>query len=131
MSCVVTLTDLESERRRIQAALDGARPLAERNARGQFATPPALARQIAAEAARRLGRDPVAFLEPAIGTGAFYAAILEQLGTERISRAVGFEIDPTHVNHAISLSGTTTASPSTTPISPPRSLLFPTATAST
>ncbi len=103
MNHMAALTDLESERRRIQAALDGARPPAERNARGQFATPPALARQIAAEAARRLERTPISFLEPAIGTGAFYAATLDQLGTERISRAVGFEIDPTHVNHANSL----------------------------
>ena len=100
---MAALADLESERQQIQAALDGVCSPAERNARGQFATPPALARQIAKEAARRLGSDSVAFLEPAIGTGAFYAAVLNQLGPERISRAVGFEIDPTHVNHAIAL----------------------------
>lgn len=99
----LALTNLERERQQIQSALDGERSPAERNARGQFATPPALARQIAAEASRRLGRGPIAFLEPAVGTGAFYAAILDQLGPEQINRAVGFEIDPTHVNHAISL----------------------------
>ena len=48
------LDRLEAERQDAQAALDDASSQAERNARGQFATPPALARQIADEAMRRI-----------------------------------------------------------------------------
>ncbi len=95
---------LEAERLSIQATLDNASSPQERNARGQFATPPELARQIADEVMRRVGdANTVSFLEPALGTGAFYSAIIKAAGQKRIGRAVGFEIDPAVANHAIAL----------------------------
>jgi hypothetical protein len=41
-----------------------------------------------------VGSEPVRFLDPAIGTGSFYAALLRECAVERIDAATGFEIDP-------------------------------------
>src|ERR1700686_2416159 len=41
-----------------------------------------------------LGSRPVRFLDPAIGTGAFYSALLREWPIAAISTATGFEIDP-------------------------------------
>ena len=99
-----THDQLETQRIQAQTTLDDARSPSQRNALGQFATPPELARQIAHEAIRRLEpKRPLAFLEPALGTGAFYSAILTAAGPNRIKRAVGFEIDPAVANHATTL----------------------------
>ena len=87
----------ENEARRVtmQAALDGAKARRERNRLGQFATPPALARAMLQEAAGLLeGQRDIRFLDPAIGTGAFYSALLDVVGEGRIAKAVGFEVDP-------------------------------------
>ena len=74
--------------------MDAGRPQAERNRLGQFATPPALAREILAAAGKLVGRDPVRFLDPAFGTGAFYYALLTCFPRERIAVAEGYEVDP-------------------------------------
>ena len=102
----------ERERHRIalQAELDGAKAQRERNRLGQFATPPQLARAMLRRAAELLegsflargapsrspaeGSAPVRFLDPAIGTGAFYSALLEVFGEDRVQAAVGYEVDP-------------------------------------
>lgn len=98
------LDRLEAERQDAQAALDEASSQAERNARGQFATPPALARQIADEAMRRIGGSRrITFLDPAVGTGAFYSALLAAAGGTRIGRAAGYEIDPSAASRAAAL----------------------------
>ena len=67
----------------------------ERNRRGQFATPPALAREIAIESYQRWRKrdDNVRFLDPAVGTGAFYSALRQVFPAERIDAAVGVELD--------------------------------------
>ncbi len=86
----------EARRQAIQAALDARKSPAERNRLGQFATPNALAIEIAryvqAVAGRRL--RAVRFADPAIGTGSFYSAALAVFGPERIESAVGVELDP-------------------------------------
>ena len=84
---------LERERRDLQAALDAARPASVRNRRGQFATPPALAEALLCQA-RDLWRsdEPVRFLDPALGTGAFYAALLRVF--PQVAAARAYEIDP-------------------------------------
>ena len=86
---------IEGRRRTIQAALDAGRSAAERNRLGQFATPNALAIEIAqyvkSVAGRRLRK--VRFADPAIGTGSFYSAALTVFGHERIESAVGVELD--------------------------------------
>lgn len=88
----MTRQDLETERQRRQVALDEDRTPAERNQDGQFATPPALARQIMDEALTHL-RGPIRFLEPAVGSGAFFSALLNVANRDRIERAVGVELD--------------------------------------
>lgn len=86
---------IESRRQAVQAALDSSRSAAERNRRGQFATPYALAVQMAryvqSVAGRRL--QTIRFGEPSIGTGSFYSAALAVFGPGRIESAVGVELD--------------------------------------
>jgi hypothetical protein len=88
--------DLEQQRQRIQGRLDNARSAADRNRLGQFATPPALALDIA-RYARELWRGrtaAAAFLDPAIGTGSFYSALRQAFPAGGIADACGVEIDP-------------------------------------
>jgi predicted RNA methylase len=89
------LTPLEERRVYLQAELDAAKTPEERNRLGQFATPTGLASDVLAYARRLLPKDSrVRFLDPAIGTGSFYAALLREFPTERIEAACGIEIDP-------------------------------------
>lgn len=86
----------ETHRQAVQAELDARRSPAERNRLGQFATPNALAVEIA-HCLRSLAGDSlpaVHFADPAVGTGSFYSAALAAFGERRIGRAVGVEIDP-------------------------------------
>jgi len=90
------MTVFETEKRRLelQASLDAGRPQEQRNRRGQFATPPSLARDIL-ECCKGLAADlpTVSFLDPALGTGAFYSALRSVFRPGRIDRAVGYEVD--------------------------------------
>lgn len=69
--------DLEADRQAIQGRLDAARPAADRNRLGQFATPPGLALDLARYSLHLWqDRDDLAsFLDPAVGTGSFYSAL--------------------------------------------------------
>ena len=94
-----TIANIEAERLLLQKTCDDAKTQRERNRLGQFATPPALARTMLTLAKSLLPtRSPVRFLDPAFGTGSFYSALLEIFPSQRITRAVGFEIDP-HYAH--------------------------------
>jgi adenine-specific DNA-methyltransferase len=96
--------ELETKRIELQARLDGAKTQAERNRLGQFATPPALARDILAYAKTLLpAGEPVRFLDPAIGTGSFYSALRAIFPPGRILEAKGFEIDPHYGKPAAAL----------------------------
>ena len=87
---------IEARRQAIQAALDSSRSAAERNRLGQFATPYALAVQIARFIQSVAGRHlrTIRFADPSIGTGSFYSAVLAVFGSERMESAVGVELDP-------------------------------------
>lgn len=86
---------LERERLALQATLDSAKAPSERNRLGQFATPTGLAKEIVSHAVSLLEGDlQLRFLDPAIGTGAFYSALLTAVPSERVGVAQGFEIDP-------------------------------------
>lgn len=89
----MTPQEIEALRLEQQDNLDAARTAAERNEAGQFATPPALAEQIVREAAGYLGKEPVAFMDPGIGSGSFFSALLRAVGKDRIESARGVEID--------------------------------------
>ncbi|MFN3746895.1 MAG: Eco57I restriction-modification methylase domain-containing protein [Hyphomicrobiaceae bacterium] len=95
---------LETERLELQAQLDGQKTQAARNKLGQFATPTALATDILEYAGTLLGdKEPIRFLDPAIGTGAFYSALLRAYPAKRIESAIGYEIDPHYGQPAASL----------------------------
>ena len=86
---------IESRRQAIQAEIDTRKSAAERNRLGQFATPNALAVEIARYVQSVLGRTKgsLRFADPSIGSGSFFSAALAVFGSKRISSAVGIEID--------------------------------------
>jgi adenine-specific DNA-methyltransferase len=87
------IQSFEEARRAAQDEFDGRVPQKLRNERGQFATPPDLARAMLCLAERYLPERPIRFLDPALGTGVFYHALLSVCGKERIASAAGFEVD--------------------------------------
>ncbi len=88
-------TTREERRLAVQAELDAAKDQAERNRMGQFATPTELAVQILEYARGQLNETKaVRFIDPAIGTGSFYSALLKVFPADRLTRAVGYEVDP-------------------------------------
>lgn len=97
----------EARRQELQVALDAERSPEERNKLGQFATPTELARQIASVAVRYLGEGPMRFLDPSIGSGAFYSALLTVAGSKRVTDARGIELDARFVEVARLLWGDT------------------------
>lgn len=88
--------DREVARLALQDMLDRGKTPEERNQLGQFATPTALATDILQYAAMTpdLRNTAIRFLDPAIGTGSFYAALLRCFPRGHIARAEGFEVDP-------------------------------------
>jgi len=80
----------------MQAALDAMKSPADRNRLGQFATPNALAIEMARYVQSIAGQKlrVVHFADPSVGTGSFYSAALGVFGPERIEKAVGVELDP-------------------------------------
>ncbi|MGB9859203.1 MAG: Eco57I restriction-modification methylase domain-containing protein [Moorellaceae bacterium] len=94
---------IKTEKTRLieQLRLDMMRTTAERNALGQFATPPRLARDIAhfvASLWNKYGEGRIRFLEPAVGSGSFYSALLQVIPQDKWESARGIELDPTLVS---------------------------------
>jgi adenine-specific DNA-methyltransferase len=88
------VNQLEVARQTVQIELDARKSQAERNRLGQFATPAPLALDVLKACEAFLPkRAQVSFLDPAIGTGSFYSALLHTFPTSRITSAVGYEID--------------------------------------
>lgn len=88
---------LEAERLSIQLVLDKKKTAAERNRLGQFATPSILAQDILTYAKGLLPKKtPINFLDPALGSGAFYSALKRVFtsDSELIKYSAAFEIDP-------------------------------------
>ncbi|MHC4709253.1 MAG: Eco57I restriction-modification methylase domain-containing protein [Planctomycetota bacterium] len=89
------IEDLERKRCATQRRLDSRLSAAQRNRLGRFSTPPGLALEMLALARQALGPDtPLRFLDPALGTGVFFYALMSVFGRGRVERAIGFEIDP-------------------------------------
>src|SRR5690242_13063318 len=90
-----TLQTKEASRIEEQSRLDLLKSAAERNQWGQFATPAALAEEMARYVKKLWASrtDKVRFLDPAIGTGSFFSALL-RVGERRwIESATGMELD--------------------------------------
>jgi hypothetical protein len=102
MNAVAT-HEIEERRQQEQARLDSLKTAQERNKWGQFATPPALALSIARYAHSLLEGKSVRFLDPAVGTGSFYSALLQAFPPERIEAATGVELDPSFSQAAAAL----------------------------
>ncbi|MGC2162193.1 MAG: hypothetical protein WA634_09815 [Silvibacterium sp.] len=90
----LTTQSIEGHRQEEQLRLDRLKTALERNKLGQFATPPELAHNLTRYVRNLHGDGPVRFLDPAIGTGSFYSALLKTFSSETIHDAAGIEIDP-------------------------------------
>ena len=87
------LEKLEVERSMEQEKLDSRSSRKARNELGQFATPAQLADDITKAALQFCDLDRIRFFEPALGTGAFFGALLRQVSRARIVSAMGIEIN--------------------------------------
>src|SRR5271166_3675490 len=98
---MTTAAHIVEERRLVeQVRLDGLKSAAERNKWGQFATPSPLAVSLAHHAHALMGSKRVRFLDPALGTGSFFSALLEVYEPKQIAEASGVELDPLFVDAA-------------------------------
>lgn len=89
-----SLIQIEKRRMKEQKYIDSIKNIEDRKRHGQYATPAELAREIAKYGVELLNpKEEICFLEPAIGTGAFYTGLLSGAGYHRIVSAVGFELD--------------------------------------
>ena len=105
---MAAVAELEAQRLTLQEELDAHRDALVRNRMGQFATPIGLAMAIQRYAKAHMGNnESVRFMDPAIGTGSFYSALLDVFPSTRIGAAVGYEIDPHYGKPATELWGKT------------------------
>ncbi len=97
---------LESQRQAIQVEIDALKTAVERNRLGQFATPNALALDIAryVQSVRGASVSRIRFADPSIGSGSFYSAALAIFGAQMAS-AVGVELDSAFADAAEQLWG--------------------------
>ncbi|HEY1354260.1 MAG TPA: N-6 DNA methylase [Ktedonobacteraceae bacterium] len=101
---MLVIKNIEQKRLELQKQLDLSKTKAERNRLGQFATPSSLATDILNYSKSLLTPGiKINFLDPAMGTGAFVAALYDSFPEEQISKAVGYEIDPLYANAASNL----------------------------
>lgn len=99
------LNKLEIIREEIQLNIDERKSIEERKKCGQFATPFILAEEIVSFGIDLLDTDEISFLEPSLGTGSFYSALIQAVENKEISieRATGIEIDPLYYDGAESI----------------------------
>jgi predicted RNA methylase len=89
------IQETENSRLEIQIILDSKKNPMERNKLGQFATPPDFAKSIIYYVLDNYfpNKQKIRFLEPALGTGSFYSALLSTVDHQRIDSATGIEYD--------------------------------------
>jgi adenine-specific DNA-methyltransferase len=95
----------EKRRLELQAQIDSRKSALERNRLGQFATPTTLAREMLDFGLTlHSKRRPISFLDPALGSGSFFCALLAcaHSRSRQIAAARGFEIDPAYAQVASS-----------------------------
>lgn len=87
----------ELDRADAQEEADSLKNAAARNKLGQFSTPFLLASQMVTHALSfREAGTPLRFIEPAVGTGVFFSALLQNTKASHIDSAIGCEIDPAY-----------------------------------
>lgn len=89
------IQETENSRLEIQIKLDSLKNPSERNKLGQFATPPDFAKSIIHYVINKYFRNKqkIGFLEPALGTGSFFSALLSSVDYTHIESATGIEYD--------------------------------------
>jgi adenine-specific DNA-methyltransferase len=99
------ILDCEADRLAEQTRLDRLKTARQRNCWGQFATPPELSLEIAEFAWTQLRRreGKFHFLDPAVGTGSFFAAFRQVFPADRVESALGIELDEVFAGAAASL----------------------------
>ena len=103
-----TTNQVETKRIELQKVVDRSSTHQQRNESGQHATPPDLANQILRYACELTSDEKtISFLDPAIGTGSFYSALLSSINPEKLHRAEGFEINESIVSASRDLWGHT------------------------
>mgnify|MGYP000911878093 CR=1 FL=1 len=97
--------NVEERRQSVQVAIDATKSTKERNRLGQYATPNALAVEIARFVGSLIGnrKRDIRFADPSIGTGSFFSAALSVFGPGRIKSAIGVELDPSFADAARNL----------------------------
>ena len=98
------MSSLEESRRLMQETIDNEKDIEERRKFGQFSTPFVLAQEIIRYGLRLSSEKEISFLEPCIGSGAFYSALLSTVNNDYcIQTATGIEIDPAYYDCAAKL----------------------------
>ena len=98
------ISSLEESRCLIQKTIDSGKAIEERRKLGQFSTPFVLAQEIISYGLQLLSEKEISFLEPFIGSGAFYSALLSMVNSSHyIQTATGIEIDPAYYTCAARL----------------------------
>ncbi len=88
------LESLENTRFASQVKIDAEKTIEERRKYGQFPTPYPLAKEIVEFGLNLLNSNNITFLEPCIGTGVFYSALLSHIQEGYIlNKATGIELD--------------------------------------
>ncbi len=91
------MSSSEESRRLMQETIDSEKAIEERRKHGQFSTPFVLAQEIIAYGLQLLPEKEISFLEPCIGSGVFYSALLSTVNRDYcVQTATGIEIDPAY-----------------------------------
>jgi adenine-specific DNA-methyltransferase len=99
------IREIETQRQIIQRELDLLKTQEQRNILGQFSTPTILANDILRNALKLMSTgEKIRFLDPAIGTGAFFSALNNNVCSSTcIEAATGYEIDEHYGKPALDL----------------------------
>jgi adenine-specific DNA-methyltransferase len=98
------IAEIETQRQIIQRELDRLKTQEQRNILGQFSTPMILAHDILRKALKIMPPgEKIRFLDPAVGTGAFFSALNYLSLPTCIEAATGYEIDKHYGKPAIDL----------------------------
>ncbi|MCM1232520.1 MAG: Eco57I restriction-modification methylase domain-containing protein [Ruminococcus flavefaciens] len=99
----------ESNRLQLQTAIDNSKSIEYRRRLGQFSTPYELAQEIISYGLTLQNEKEISFLEPAIGTGVFYSALLSECDKQfrKLKSATGIELDADFYSAAYELWGDT------------------------
>lgn len=102
---VGNMIDAEKTREQEQLKIDKTKDIEERRKYGQFVTPFFLAQEIISYGLDLLDENVISFLEPSLGTGVFYSALVREASMtgKIIKRATGIEIDTAYSNSAKSI----------------------------